>query len=60
MRMSSWTPSIVADDDDQNVYIVLDDFGRQGRSYRETDVESMAAADNAAVSGPHDSEPPLG
>jgi hypothetical protein len=34
-----WTPSIVPTCDDQNVYIVVDDFGRAGRSYRETDVE---------------------
>ena len=27
------------DGDDQNVYIVLDDFGRRGRAYRETDAE---------------------
>jgi hypothetical protein len=39
MRRSNWTPSIVPDGDDQNVCIVLDDFGRRGRSYRETDVE---------------------
>ena len=39
MRSSGWTPSIVPKDDDQNVYIVLDDFGRSGRAYRETDVE---------------------
>jgi hypothetical protein len=40
MRKSNWTPSIVPkEEDDQNVYIVLDDFGRNGRSYRETDVE---------------------
>jgi hypothetical protein len=32
-------PSIVPDDDDRNVYIVLDDFGRTGRAYRETDAE---------------------
>jgi hypothetical protein len=35
----NWTPSIVPKGDDQNVYIVLDDFGRLGRSYRETDPE---------------------
>jgi hypothetical protein len=35
-----WTPSIVPGSDDQNVYIVVDDFGRNGRSYRETDVET--------------------
>ena len=39
MRKSNWTPSIVPNGDDQNVYIVLDDFGRNGRAYRETDVE---------------------
>lgn len=30
---------IVPGGDDQNVYIVVDDFGRCGRCYRETDVE---------------------
>jgi hypothetical protein len=39
MRKSSWTPSIVPNGDDQNVYIVVDDFGRNGRAYRETDVD---------------------
>jgi hypothetical protein len=39
MRRSNWTPSIVPNGDDQNVYIVLDDFGRIGRAYRETDAE---------------------
>ena len=36
----NWTPSIVPKGDDQNVYLVVDDFGRNGRSYRETDVET--------------------
>lgn len=36
--MSSWTPSIVPTDD-QTVYLVLDDFGRHGRAWREADVE---------------------
>jgi hypothetical protein len=40
MRKSGWTPSIVPSGDDQNAYIVVDDFGRNGRSYRETDVEA--------------------
>jgi hypothetical protein len=35
-----WTPSIVPRGDDQNVYLVVDDFGRNGRAYRETDVEA--------------------
>jgi ATP-dependent DNA ligase len=39
MRKSNWTPSIVPRGDDQNVYIVLDDFRRNGRAYRETDPE---------------------
>ena len=39
MRKSGRTPSIVPDIDDQNVYLVLDDFGRNGRVWRETDVE---------------------
>jgi hypothetical protein len=40
MRRSGWTPSIVANDDDQNVYLVIDDFGRNGRAWREADVEA--------------------
>jgi hypothetical protein len=38
MRRSRWTPSIVPIYGDQNVYLV-DDFGRNGRAYREADVE---------------------
>jgi hypothetical protein len=37
--MRNWTPSIVPRGDDQNIYLVLDDFGRSGRDWRETDVE---------------------
>jgi hypothetical protein len=40
MRRSSWTPSIVPNEDDQNVYLVADDFGRSGRAWREADVEN--------------------
>jgi hypothetical protein len=39
MGRSSWTPSIVPPRDNQTVSIVLDDFGRNGSAYRETDVE---------------------
>src|SRR4051794_19509614 len=39
MRKSSWSPLIVPKEEDQSVYLVLDDFGRNGRAYRETDVE---------------------
>ena len=34
----SWTPSIVPGPD-ETVYLVVDDFGKLGRAYRETDVE---------------------
>ena len=39
MRRFNWTPSIVPKDADQTIYIVVDDFGRRGRSFRETEVE---------------------
>ena len=39
MRKSSWTPSIVPKDD-RDVYLVVDDFGRNGRAWREADVEA--------------------
>jgi hypothetical protein len=34
MPRTGWTPSMVpnGDGDDQNVYIVVDDFGRNGRA----------------------------
>jgi hypothetical protein len=40
--MARWTPSLVPsrDEDDQNVYLVVDDFGRNGRAFREADVET--------------------
>jgi hypothetical protein len=40
MRWTGWTPSIVSKADDQTVYLAVDDFGRNGRSHRETDVET--------------------
>ena len=40
MRKSSWTPSIVPNSGDQNVYLVLDDLGRSGRIWPETDAET--------------------
>jgi hypothetical protein len=40
MRRSGWTPSIAPNVDDQNVYLVVDDFGRNGRAWREADVEA--------------------
>ena len=42
MRRSHWTPSIIpgADENDQTVYLVADDFGKVGRAWRETDYEA--------------------
>jgi hypothetical protein len=40
MTRTGWTPSIVPNGDDQNVYLVVDDLGQNGRVYRETDVEA--------------------
>jgi hypothetical protein len=42
MPRTGWTPSVVppeGDGDDQNVYLVVDDLGRNGRVYREADVD---------------------
>ena len=40
MRSSSWTPSIVPNDNDETVNLVADDFGRLGRAWREADYEA--------------------
>jgi hypothetical protein len=40
MRKFSWTPSIVPRDDDQTVYLVVDDLGRLGRVWREANVDT--------------------
>ena len=40
MRKSSWKPSIVPKDNDRDVYLVVDDFGRNGRAWREAAVEA--------------------
>jgi hypothetical protein len=40
MPRTGWTPSIVPTGDDQHVYLVVDDFGRNGRAYREAHVET--------------------
>ena len=37
MRRSSWTPSIVQESGDQNIYLVMDDLGRLGRIWPEAD-----------------------
>jgi len=40
MRKSNWTPSIVPNDNDRDVYLVVDDFGRNGRAWCEADVDA--------------------
>jgi hypothetical protein len=40
MRRSSWTPSIVPESGDQNIYLVMDDLGRLGRIWPEADAET--------------------
>ena len=40
------SPSIIPDDADGDIYLVLDDFGRLGRAWRETDAR---AADRDAL-----------
>lgn len=35
----AWTPSIVPNEHDQTVYLVVDDFGKLGRCFREADLE---------------------
>jgi hypothetical protein len=40
MRRTGWTPSIVPNSGDQNVYLVLDDLGRNGRVWPEADAET--------------------
>ena len=40
------SPSIIPDDADRDIYLVLDDFGKLGRAWRETDER---AADRDAL-----------
>jgi hypothetical protein len=40
MPKTGWTPSIGPKGNDQNVYLVVYDFGRNGRTYRKADVET--------------------
>jgi Ni,Fe-hydrogenase maturation factor len=39
MGRTSWTPSIVPNDQDQTVYLVVDDFGPAGFSLHETNLD---------------------
>ena len=40
LQLAQAAPSIVPEDQDQGVYLVLDDFGEIGRSWRETDEDA--------------------
>jgi hypothetical protein len=40
MRKSNWTPSVVPGAGEQNVYLVVDDLGRNGRVWHEADAET--------------------
>jgi hypothetical protein len=40
MSKSTEAPSIIPDEEDQNVYLVVDDFGYIGRCWRETNVNA--------------------
>ncbi len=40
MPRTGWTPSFIPKRTDQTVYLVVDDFGRNGRVYRETDIDT--------------------
>ena len=40
MRDTDWTPSIVPGGEDLDVCLVMNDFGRRGRAWCETDVEA--------------------
>ena len=45
------SPSIIPDDADRDIYLVLDDFGQLGRAWRETD-ERAAEAKAASQARP--------
>jgi hypothetical protein len=38
--MGNWTPSLVPNGGDDTVYLVVDDFGKNGRCWRESDIET--------------------
>ena len=40
MLKSHWTPSIIPGDNDQTVYLVAEDFGKLGLTWREADYEA--------------------
>jgi hypothetical protein len=42
MRDTDWTPSIVPGDEDRDVCLVVNDFGRRGRAWCEQVIFSMA------------------
>src|SRR5271156_6461946 len=51
----SWTPSIVPTGTDQTFYLVINDFGRHGRAFPETDIEQadLETVISDLISGQH-------
>ena len=53
MPRTGWTPSLAPKGDDPTVYLVVDDFGRNGRIFREADIEATdldtVVADSSTV-----------
>jgi hypothetical protein len=51
----SWTPSIVPNGTDRTFYLVINDFGRLGRAFTETDIEQadLEAVISDLMSGQH-------
>jgi hypothetical protein len=45
------SPSIVPEDTNRDVYLVLDDFGRLGRAWRETDETGTSRATLVTLHG---------
>jgi hypothetical protein len=54
MPHANWTPSIVPHGDDWDVYLVVADFGQQGRAWRETECRGHGLWDGhpRSVDGP--------
>lgn len=54
---TGWTPSIVPNDREATVYIVEDDFGKNGRCYRETEIgfEDLENTIGDLISGQYNS-----
>jgi hypothetical protein len=45
----SWTPSIVPNGHDQTVYLVVNDFGKLGTAFAETDIDQADLETSSAI-----------